>query len=596
MKKAKYLSILIVIVLFSAFLCKILLKSKTYNVLKVSSPFEFVVDKNNDGIIDENEIIIIDNDYQFFDKKNLNNSLAAALQLDEYQKFAFVYLTEKFFNEVLLDKKVELKRENGSDIIYLSGEKYSNILEKSGYLFRNYKPINIFTYEKRLKQIKKSEYKLYNTKSNKYHELTCEYGQKARKYVLLAKSQLPKGAKPCHYCHCSKNANQYSSNSPVKVPPLVYSARDIKVIFSDFTTHLIPNRKGDSLICKEIIKQIDESKSSIDIAIYGYDRVPKIEAAIKRAISRGVRVRLVCDIDYSGKNIYENTFEFSKLIKNYSCDTPNANIQNPAKYSNSIMHNKFYIFDNSRIITGSANLSHTDMSDYNCNCIVFINSPTIADIYTKEFEQMYNNKFHFLKSKIQKPENIKINNSIISVYFSPKDKIINTQIIPLINQAKHYIYMPIFLITDIDLANSLVLAKHRGVDVRVIVDATNAHRNSSKHELLRKNGILVKTENYAGKMHSKSVIIDDTYTIIGSMNFSKSGQYKNDENVLIIKDSKLTKFYKKFFLYLWDKISNYWLNHNVRAESIFSIGSCKDGIDNNYDGKIDSADDGCRAK
>ena len=32
----------------------------------------------------------------------------------------------------------------------------------------------------------------------------------------------------------------------------------------------------------------------------------------------------------------------------------------------------------------------------------------------------------------------------------------------------------------------------------------------------------VKTENLAGKLHSKSMIIDDLYTIVGSMNFSKS--------------------------------------------------------------------------
>ena len=40
-------------------------------------------------------------------------------------------------------------------------------------------------------------------------------------------------------------------------------------------------------------------------------------------------------------------------------------------------------------------------------------------------------------------------------------------------------------------------------------------------KLLEEYGIAIKTENYAGKMHSKSMIVDDKYTIIGSMNFSK---------------------------------------------------------------------------
>ena len=156
--------------------------------------------------------------------------------------------------------------------------------------------------------------------------------------------------------------------------------------------------------------------------------------------------------------------------------------------------------------------------------------------------------------------------------------------------------MPVFIITDKELATSLVKAKNRGVKIRLIVDATNARNKYSQHHYLRKNGIEVKTENYAGKLHSKSVIIDDNFTIIGSMNFSKSGENRNDENVIVIKDKNLTLFYKDYFTYLWGKIKDYCLNHDVAAEGILSIGSCSDGIDNDYDGKTDMLDEGCRMK
>ena len=97
-------------------------------------------------------------------------------------------------------------------------------------------------------------------------------------------------------------------------------------------------------------------------------------------------------------------------------------------------------------------------------------------------------------------------------------------------------------------------------------------------------------------MKESSIIIDDKYTIIGSMNFSKSGEHKNDENTLIIVDRGVAKFYKRFFLYQWNRISNFWLTHDVSAESVYSIGSCSDGIDNDYDGKTDLQDDGCKIK
>ena len=85
-----------------------------------------------------------------------------------------------------------------------------------------------------------------------------------------------------------------------------------------------------------------------------------------------------------------------------------------------------------------------------------------------------------------------------------------------------------------------------GVDVKLIIDATNAYSSRSKVKMLRSAGIPVKIENYAGKIHSKSIIIDDKYIIVGSMNFSKSGENKNDENVVIIEDERLAKFYKVF--------------------------------------------------
>ena len=150
--------------------------------------------------------------------------------------------------------------------------------------------------------------------------------------------------------------------------------------------------------------------------------------------------------------------------------------------------------------------------------------------------------------------------------------------------------MPAFLITERDTVNALIQAKQRGVNIKIIIDAVSGRSLSSKHHLLRDNGILVKTENYAGKLHSKSMIVDDKYLVIGSMNFSYSGNSKNDENLVVIKNSKAALFYRKYFEYLWSRIYDFWLTHDVAPESKYSIGSLSDGIDNDYDGKIDEQD------
>ena len=602
MNRQKYISIGILLGLFFCFAILYKLSNSRYDILEVISPFECTLDKNHNGVANENEQIRILDGYQFISRDDINDEMAKKFGLTPDVLSAFAYLTEKYSKNVLADKKVDYKKEYGKDTIYIQREKYEDIIKKSGYIFKDYKPVNKTAFEKRLNQIKNADYKIYNAKSNKYHNLTCEYGLEAHNYVLLAKSQLPKGAKPCKACigeGCTKHSHhkkQYNTHiqNNIKTPPLSYKTATIKVYFSDFTTKLRPDRNGNTQICNEIVTQINSAKETIDIAIYGYDKVPKIENAIRNAISRGVKIRLVHDIDLSGGNIYANTFEFSKLIGNSTCDKAPNYIQNKSLYTGAIMHNKFYIFDNKTVITGSANLSFTDMSGFNSNAIILINSPQIAKIYTQEFEQMYNSKFHHLKKTLSNKENLNIGNTTLSVYFSPADGAISKALIPIVNSAKKYIYIPTFLITDSRLASALINAKKRGVEIKIIVDATNAKNTHSKHKLLRQNGISVKTENYAGKMHSKSMIVDDRITVIGSMNFSSSGDRRNDENLIVIKDSNITKFYKNFFLYLWAKIDNFWLTHDVSAESHYSIGSCTDGIDNDYDGLTDSADDGCK--
>ena len=90
------------------------------------------------------------------------------------------------------------------------------------------------------------------------------------------------------------------------------------------------------------------------------------------------------------------------------------------------------------------------------------------------------------------------------------------------------------------------------------------------------------------------MVIDGKYFITGSANFSYSGAKKNDENVLIFKSTDIAGFYRKHFLNLYNSIDNQYLKITPRAESFESGNSCYDGIDNNFDGKIDSDDIGCK--
>ena len=609
----KRISIVLLISMFLGFFTYELFQQQKYEVLEVVSPTEIVVDSNGNGVGDEDETVVLSTVESFSSKPNKQQSeLAKRLKLTEEDALGLGFLAQNFAKTTLLEKEVKLTKspralpphprgrvgvggiKETSSKIYIDDKNYETLLINSGLAVeKNAKGEKITPQlQKNLEKVQKLHLVIFNNKSHKYHKLNCKYGLMAHNSQILPVSQMPKDAKPCKFCMSNHHKNQYHKYHHKKwvdydiipnIPqaPVFFQTSTIKIFLTDLTRVLKPSSECRTQVCQALLHQVDSAQNSIDFAIYGYTKIPALQKSFENAQKRGVKIRFVYDIDTKNENLYTDTLYLTKILQ-----------QNNADFGdNHIMHNKFFIFDNKTVLTGSANISNTDMSGFNSNAVVLINSPQVANVYSQEFEQMYSGKFHKKKSKIEKNEPV---SDDVSVYFSPSDNAITSQIIPLIDNSQKYIYMPIFLITHKKLADSLIRASQRGVSVKVILDATNAHGGASKHKLLRANGIPVKTENFAGKLHSKSIIIDDMYTIIGSMNFSRSGEGVNDENLVIIKNRGIALFYKTFFQYLWKRIPDKWLKYNARAESPDSVGSCSDGIDNDFDKKIDMADDSCK--
>lgn len=331
----------------------------------------------------------------------------------------------------------------------------------------------------------------------------------------------------------------------------------------------------------ELKKLIENAKNEISFAIYGLRGQNEILIALIEAQKRGVIVKGVVDSDSHNKNYYSDTKELYKYFNIVS------------DHKSAIMHNKFFVIDKAILWSGSSNISDTGTGGYNANNALIINDKNIANIYLQEFNQMfYDKKFHTSKNVLTY-ENIETEDSIISIYFSPKSNTYENGIIELIENAESYIYIPIFYLTHKDLAKKLIEAKGRGVEIKIILDATAAGNKYSIHNKLREKGIAVKVENFGGKMHIKSLIVDDTYIVSGSMNLTKSGNNKNDENTLIIKNTELAKQYKQYFSELWASIPNKYLFKRPNPESLESGKSCFDGIDNDFDKKTDFLDNIC---
>nr|WP_264685406.1 MULTISPECIES: phospholipase D family protein [unclassified Wolbachia] len=132
-----------------------------------------------------------------------------------------------------------------------------------------------------------------------------------------------------------------------------------------------------------------------------------------------------------------------------------------------------------------------------------------------------------------------------TVCFTPGENCTNL-IIDSVDHAKKSVLVQAYQFTSKPIAESLVQAKKRGVDIKVILDES---QTSSKHSVINElfeHKIPIWIDFKPAIAHSKVIIIDEQKIITGSFNFSDAAQQRNAENLLIITgDSPLVEQYVK---------------------------------------------------
>ncbi len=579
----------IISVVFIIFGCAFISFKSTsvFKILDVKSPVSIYIDLNKNFIFDEKTPFFYDNIFFIESSKNYSDDNILK-NLTFEQKFILEYMAYDYANSLLKNKFVSLK---GNDI-YINAKSYKKLLLSSDLFFTNDK----FSKEKIINKANSfdiNSYYILNLKSKKIHKLSCNNGISSKKFKLISANETNKYNKA--KC-CFNNDNKIKKNIKNYHIQKVYikntfSSDNISIYFLDLNSTFKPDNKCLTSSCKVLKKEIDSAKSSIDFALYGFNNQPVIYKALINAKSRGIKIRWVSNYDNDEDKYYPDIEKLKTVFPDFKT---NQFIQ--LKNKSGIMHNKFFIFDNKKVFTGTANITSTDLSGFNANYSVLINNSAVAKIYLTEFEQMFNGDFGINKNEIPNNSVIINKNTSLNILFSPQNNIINNYIIKLIDNSKNYIYISAFFITHKGVEEALKKAKAKGVDIKIINDATNARNKYTIHKNLRLAGIKVKTENYAGKMHMKTMVIDDKYSVIGSMNFTSSGNKRNDENVIVFQNIEIAKYLKSTFIYLWNKIPDKYEKYDPKAESLESIGSCYDGIDNDFDDKIDFADEGCVIK
>lgn len=120
------------------------------------------------------------------------------------------------------------------------------------------------------------------------------------------------------------------------------------------------------------------------------------------------------------------------------------------------------------------------------------------------------------------------------------------KIVDLINESKKSIDVFAYLITSKEIANALIAAHERGLDVKLTVEGKeNKFFKNSKVKWLKDKGIPVRFVEDEGIFHHKIMIFDEEKMLTGSYNFTWSAQNKNHENVLFLKNTEVIGEYLK---------------------------------------------------
>jgi len=201
------------------------------------------------------------------------------------------------------------------------------------------------------------------------------------------------------------------------------------------------------------------------------------------------------------------------------------------KGESQLMHDKFCVFDDEIVWTGSMNPTERG-AYYNDNHIVIFYSKEIAEVFNDEFNELYNKEFGW-GSSVNVPS-FNLSGKKVQVQFCPEDFCEET-VINLIKNASEIRFFT-FSFTADKIGDALLLKE----DVKGVFEKSQAAQEWSEyHKLKDKFDVRLDTNGY--NMHHKVFVFDKEIVVLGSYNPTANGNLYNDENMIVVYDEELAK-------------------------------------------------------
>lgn len=133
------------------------------------------------------------------------------------------------------------------------------------------------------------------------------------------------------------------------------------------------------------------------------------------------------------------------------------------------------------------------------------------------------------------------------VWFSPKGGA-KAAIVSEIDRAQKSIRAGAYKFESREIAEALVRAKERGLDVAVVMDTRNSKYKKSLRDELASRGVSVFVDGKHAIFHNKVMVIDDRVVPTGSFNYkddaeNDNAENDNAENMLRLESAELARRY-----------------------------------------------------
>ncbi|MBS1248698.1 MAG: Phospholipase D [Chloroflexi bacterium] len=294
-------------------------------------------------------------------------------------------------------------------------------------------------------------------------------------------------------------------------------------------------------IPERLIEYIGQAQETIHIASFEFNLTPVAEALIA-AHKRGVEIIWVTDDEHGIEaDEEEGHGQFGMLEK--------AGIEILDDERSALMHNKFWIFDEQIVWTGSTNITENGNFRNNNNVIV-IHSPQLAANYEREFSEMLAGEFGPTSPSTLGEQTTTINGSTIQALFAAEDEVMD-ELVPLVGSAEESIRFMAFSFTYDDLGVSMLDFVEGGGDVQGIFETRGSETEYSEMTSFYCAGLPVRQDGNPGTFHHKVIVVDNEIVVTGSLNFSNNANDSNDENVIIIYNADIASLYLEEFERRW---------------------------------------------